>query len=252
MASIDQPDHSFIVMLPIATVAVLAIEVCDGSGPDADLSEVLRGIGSYIDRCMYMAGVFENCTGSSQRMSAITSTNISHAHTALLKAARQLLQCSIVQVYDVEWSLIGSGTRSSEQIPTICRISPDSSQTGAKEPPLPPGVGAVWRAVTRAEVVLVRRCADDAVFRRGIDCPYDNRITMQKAPSCALAWLSHVLSARWRSSTRGLGCFYWATHWQLMWCRGGSASALLPPGKSLTNVRVLMMLCGACRSTAQV
>ncbi len=31
----------------------------------------------------------------------------------------------------------------------------------------------MWRAVMRAELVLVRRCADDAVFRRGIDCPYD-------------------------------------------------------------------------------
>lgn len=170
MASIEQPDHSFIIMLPVATVAVLAIEVCDGSCPDADLLEVLRGIGSCIDRCIDMAGVFESCSGSSQRMSAIASTNISLAHTALLKAARRLLQCSIVQVYDVEWSAVGS---SNEQIPTICRISPDGSQTGAREAPLPPGVGAVWRAATRAEVVLVRRCADDAVFRRGIDCPYD-------------------------------------------------------------------------------
>jgi hypothetical protein len=193
MASIDQPDHSFIVMLPVATVAVLAIEVCDGSCPDADLLEVLRGIGSCIDRCMDMAGVFENCTGSSQRMSAIASTNISHAHTALLKAARRLLQCSIVQVFDVEWSLIGSGTRSSEQIPTICRISPDGSQTGAKEPPIPPGVGAVWRAVTRAEVVLVRRCADDAVFRRGIDCPYD--CNAESAIVCPCVVESRVVGA---------------------------------------------------------
>jgi hypothetical protein len=153
MAAIAAPDHSFIILLPIAAAAVLAIEVCDGACPDADVLEALRGIGTCIERCMDMAGVFESCAGSSQRMSAIASTSIAHAHAALHKAARRLLQCSVVQVYDVEWSHVASSSRASDQIPTICCISPDGSQTGARGPPLPPGLGSVWRAVTRAELV---------------------------------------------------------------------------------------------------
>jgi hypothetical protein len=98
---------------------------------------------------------------------------MTQAHSALLKAAKRLLQCSMVQIYDVEWSRVGSGSRASDQIPCIRCITPDNTQTGSRGPPLPPGVGAVWRAVVRGELVLVRRCADDAVFRRGIDCPYE-------------------------------------------------------------------------------
>jgi hypothetical protein len=173
MAKIDAPDHSFVIMLPIANVAVLAMEVCDGACPDADLLEAVRGITACIDRCMDIAGVFESCAGSSLQMSAIASTSFSHAHAALLKASKRLLQCSIVQVYDVEWSQVSSGTRASDQIPSIRCITHDSTQTGRRGEPLPPGMGAVWRAVTRAELVLVRRCADDAVFRRGVDCPYE-------------------------------------------------------------------------------
>ena len=173
MANIAAPDHSFIILVPIGSAAVLAIEVCDGACPDADLLEALRGIGACINRCIDMAGVFESCNGSSKRMSAIASTGMTQAHSALLKAAKRLLQCSMVQIYDVEWSRVGSGSRASDQIPCIRCIAPDNTQTGSRGPPLPPGVGAVWRAVVRGELVLVRRCADDAVFRRGIDCPYE-------------------------------------------------------------------------------
>lgn len=173
MASINAPDHSFIVLVPVASTAVIAIEVCDGACPDADFLEALRGIGACIDRCIDMAGVFENCIGSSQRMSAIASTGMSQAYSALRKAAKQLLQCSVVQVYDVEWTHVGTGTRTLDQIPCIRCITPDGTQTGSRGPPLSPGMGAVWRAVVKAELVLVKRCADDAVFRRGIDCPYD-------------------------------------------------------------------------------
>ena len=173
MAAIDTPDHSFIVMLPVSNIAVLAIELGDGVCPDADLLEALRGMATCIERCMDMAGVFESCTGSAVRMSAIASTNMTHAHAALLKAARRLLQCCIVQVYDVEWSRVGTGTSASDRIPSIRCITPDATQTGSRGPPLPPGLGAVWRAVTRAQLVLVRRCSDDAVFRRGVDCAYD-------------------------------------------------------------------------------
>jgi GAF domain-containing protein len=173
MARIDDPDHSFVVLLPVASVAVIAIEVCEGACPDEDFLEALRGIGSCVDRCVDMAGVFESCISSSQRMSAIASTSMTQAHSALLKAAKRLLQCSVVQVYDVEWSRVGSGART-DQIPCIRCIAPDGTQTGSRGPPLPPGMGAVWRAVVRAELVLVKRCADDAVFRRGIDCPYDS------------------------------------------------------------------------------
>jgi hypothetical protein len=173
MASIEAPDHSFVIMLPIANVAVLALEVCDGACPDADLLEALRGISTCIDRCIDIAGVFESCAGSSLQMSSIASTSFSHAYAALIKASKRLLQCSIVQVYDVEWSQVSSGARASDQIPSIRGITHDGTQTGSRSEPLPPGIGAVWRAVTRAELVLVRRCADDAVFRRGVDCPYE-------------------------------------------------------------------------------
>ena len=98
-----------------------------------------------IERCMDMAGVFESCTGSAVRMSAIASTSMTHAHAALLKAARRLLQCCVVQVYDVEWSRVGTGTSASERIPSIRCITPDGTQTGFRGPPLPPGLGAVWR-----------------------------------------------------------------------------------------------------------
>jgi hypothetical protein len=173
MSRIQSPDHSFIILLPINNAAVLAIELCDGCCPDADFLEALRGICTCIDRCIDMAGVFEKCIGNSQRVSQVSSTSISQAHASLIKASKKLLQCSIVQVYEVEWSRVSSGPHTNDHIPYIRCIIPDGTQVGLRGDPLPPGTGCVWRAVTRSELVLVRRCADDAVFRQGIDCPYD-------------------------------------------------------------------------------